>query len=118
MQYFYFRVSLGEKVAHDDDYLCSTAMAVNALLYTWMDGDRLSPDVPFQVKTVVVGASKWLMKYAKQMPAKSVVFSGSVKSTEVSAAHHPSLAKTDHNCYFCFSSCRIFLFSILTTLPD
>jgi len=59
-------------------------MALNALLYTWIDGDQLSPDVPLDVKKVVVGASKWLMKHAKRMPAKCVVFSGSVKSTEVS----------------------------------
>ena len=87
MQYFYFCVLLGEKVVHKDDCLCSTAMAVNTLLYTWTDGDRFSPDVPFQVKRVVVGASKWLMKYAKQMPAKCAIFSWPVLDGKVSATH-------------------------------
>ena len=59
-------------------------MAVNALLYTWMDGDRLSPDVPFEVKTVIVRASKWLMKYAKRLPAKNVFFSMPIHNTDVS----------------------------------
>ena len=85
MQYFYFCVLLGQTVVYDDDCLFSTAMAANALLYIWMDGDRLLPDVPFQVKTVVVGASKWLIKYAKRMPAKCVLFSWPVHDTEVSA---------------------------------
>ena len=85
MQYFYFCVLLGERVVHKDDCLCSTAMAVNTLLYTWTDGDQLSPDIPFQVKMVVAGASKWLIKYAKRMPAKCVVFSWPVHDLEVSS---------------------------------
>ena len=50
MQHLYLCVLLGEKVVHDNDCLCSTAMAVNALLNTWTDGDQLSQDVPFLLK--------------------------------------------------------------------
>lgn len=49
---------------HADDVLCSTAMAINTLLCTWMEGDQLVSDVPPEVKKVIIGASKWLIKYA------------------------------------------------------
>ncbi len=69
---------------HAEDVLCSTSMAINALLYTWMEGNALVKETPIQVKKVVVGAAKWLVKHALNAKAKCVVFSGSVKSENVS----------------------------------
>ncbi len=58
-------------------------MAVNALLYIWTSGDAFVPKVPGGVKEVVGNASLWLVKNAKKGKAYNVVFSGSVKSSEV-----------------------------------
>lgn len=74
---------IGKRVERGEDRLCSTAMAINTLLYTWMEGDRWVPSVPSLVKDLVGNASLWLAKNVKQGKAYNVVFSGSVKSSEV-----------------------------------
>ena len=62
-------------------------MAVNALLYTWMSGEKLLPNTPTAVKNAVVRASEWLTQntLTGQYKPYSAVFSGSVKSMEVSS---------------------------------
>ena len=75
--------SSGETVRHGEDRVCSTAMAINALLFSWTTGDKLDPEVPAHVKEVVANASLWLMKNVKKRKAYNVVFSGSVKANEV-----------------------------------
>ena len=74
----------GERVNHAEDRICSTAMAVNTLLYIWTTGERFVSDVPTDVKDVVGNASLWLVKNAMKGKAYNAVFSGSVKSGEVS----------------------------------
>ena len=63
--------------------MCSTAMAINTLLYTWMNGDEFISSVPRAVKEVVRNASLWLAKNVKKNKPYNVVFSGSVKLEEV-----------------------------------
>ena len=58
-------------------------MAINTLLYTWMEGDNFTSDTPRAVKIIVVNASKWLAQNIKKLKAYNAVFSGSVKSMEV-----------------------------------
>lgn len=73
---------LGEPVKHGEDRVCSTAMAINTLLYTWMDGEVFISSVPEAVKEVVRNASLWLARNIKKMKPYNVVFSGSVKLVE------------------------------------
>lgn len=73
----------GERVKHGEDRVCSTAMAVNTLLYTWMTGEEFIPSVPKAVKDVVVNASVWLTKNMKKTKPFNVIYSGSVKAFEV-----------------------------------
>lgn len=80
----------GEKVKHGEDRVCSTAMAINTLLYTWMSGDEFISSVPKVVKEVVRNASLWLAKNVKKNKPYNVVFSGSVKSEEVLTIISPS----------------------------
>lgn len=62
-------------------------MAINTLLYTWMDGEEFIPSVPEAVKEVVRNASLWLARNVKTSKPYNVVFSGSVKLGEV--YNHP-----------------------------
>lgn len=73
----------GETVKHGEDRVCSTAMAINTLLYTWMDGDKFISSVTKAVKELVSNASLWLAKNVKKNKPYNVVFSGSVKLVEV-----------------------------------
>ena len=62
-------------------------MAINALLYVWMGSEeKLLPNTPATVKNVVVRASEWLIlnTLTGHYKCYSAVFSGSVKSDEVS----------------------------------
>lgn len=68
---------------HGEDRVCSTSMAINALLYIWTSGGEFVSKVPGSVKEVVGNASLWLMANVKKGKAYNVVFSGSVKSSEV-----------------------------------
>ena len=52
----------GETVKHAEDRLYSTALAINVLLYTWMEGNNFVPSVPSSVKSLVCKASQWLAK--------------------------------------------------------
>lgn len=81
-------ISSGEPVKHGEDRVCSTAMAINTLLYTWMDGEVFISSVPEAVKEVVRNASLWLARNIKKMKPYNVVFSGSVKLVEVGMANH------------------------------
>ena len=74
----------GKPVERGEDRLCSTAMAVNTLLYTWMSGDHLLDHTPSKVKEVISNASLWLLRNANKAAAYNVVFSGSVKADSVS----------------------------------
>ena len=76
-------LSIGKKEESGDDRLCSTAMAANTLLYTWMNGKNLISSVPQAVINVVTGAVHWMVKNAKG-PAYNVLFSGSMKTADVS----------------------------------
>lgn len=78
------RVFSGRTVEHGEDRVCSTAVAINALLYTWMKGDMFLPSVPTAVKEVVGNASLWLANNVKKSKPYNVMFSGSVKEVEVS----------------------------------
>ena len=66
-------------------------MAINALLYTWMSGEKLLPNIPAAVKNVIVRASEWLIQNALTGKYKpySTVFSGSVKDINVSVLSIP-----------------------------
>ncbi len=66
-----------------DDRLCSTAMVVNALVNTWTSNMTFLNDVPEEVKTVIKGAVHWMVTNYKG-PAYNVLFSGSVKTEDVS----------------------------------
>ena len=70
---------------HAQDRIFSTAMAVNVLLYTWMEGDALLAETPAAVMETVDKATKWLVENTLSGKYKpwNVVFSGSVKGTEV-----------------------------------
>lgn len=59
-------------------------MAVNALLYSWMAGDKFLPTLPLEVKQVIANASRWLAQNVKTGKTYNVVFSGSVKLGAVS----------------------------------
>ena len=78
---------------HAQDRIFSTAMAVNALLYTWMKGDTLLVDTPAAVKETVDKASQWLVENTLSGKYKpwNAVFSGSVKSYAVSYNKYLSL---------------------------
>lgn len=65
---------------HGEDRVCSTAVAINALLYTWMIGNDFVPGVPTAVKEVVGNASLWLANNVKKSKPFNVMFSGSVKA--------------------------------------
>ena len=69
---------------HGEDRVCSTAVAINALLYTWMNRNEFIPSVPTVVKEVVGNASLWLANNVKKSKPFNVMFSGSVKVDEVS----------------------------------
>ncbi len=71
---------------HGEDRIGSTAMAVNALLYTWTEKGHLLPTTPSAVKVLVSRASKWLVENTLTGEYKpyNVFFSGSVKSVDVS----------------------------------
>ena len=81
-------------------------MAVNALLYTWTERGKLLPSTPSEVVEVVRAAADWLKENSltgKFRPLNAV-FSGSVKSIEVSFTLH-------HLCHFThinFSVCFLF----------
>ena len=76
----------GKKENSAEDRLCSTAVAVNALLYTWTENQKLLPNTPQKVRTVINNASQWLVKHAlsDKYKAFNVIFSGSVKTVDVS----------------------------------
>ena len=78
--------SSGKSVNHAEDRVCSTAVAVNALLYTWTANHRLDPSTPVAVNNTVVKACKWLLKNSLSGKYKNfnVLFSGSVKLAAVS----------------------------------
>lgn len=61
-------------------------MAVNVLLYTWMEGDTLLAETPAAVKETVGNASQWLLLNTLSGKYKpwNAVFSGSVKGVNVS----------------------------------
>ena len=84
-EHLYTSLSLfpGKTVKHGEDRVCSTAMAINTLLYTWMVGNQLMLDTPKPVVDVVKNASLWLVKNAKKGKPYNVFFSGSVKLGEV-----------------------------------
>lgn len=73
---------IGKRVNHGDDRICSTSMAVNALLYTWSEHNQLVPDLPPNVKDVLVRGCDWLASNAlgSRYQHMNVFFSGSVKS--------------------------------------
>lgn len=79
----------GKPVNHGEDRIVSTAMAVNTLLYTWMDGDKLLPSAPSPVLKTVMNASEWLVRNTLSGKYKpfNVLFSGSVKTVDVSKIH-------------------------------
>ena len=64
----------GKTVKHSEDRLYSTALAINALLSTWMEGDNFVPSVPSSVKSVVSKASQWLAKNIGKEKATGVFF--------------------------------------------
>ena len=70
---------------HAQDRIFSTAMAVNVLLYTWMEGDILLAETPAAVIEIVDKAAKWLIENTLSGKYKpwNVVFSGSVKGISV-----------------------------------
>lgn len=76
----------GKSVNHAEDRVCSTAVAVNALLYTWTANQKLNPSTPTDVGDTIVKACKWLLKNSLGGKYKSfnVLFSGSVKLEAVS----------------------------------
>ena len=86
VQLFHSIVHAGKPVNHGEDRICSTAMAVNALLYTWTEKGKLLPDVPDNVTKLVIGASEWLTQntLSGQYKPFNAVFSGSVKTEDVS----------------------------------
>ena len=70
---------------HHDDRICSTAMAINTLFYSWSEKNQLMPETPIDVQQIIIQASEWLVDYVlsgKYKP-KNAFFSGSVKSTTV-----------------------------------
>ena len=64
----------GQTVKHGEDRLYSTALAINVLLYTWMEGDNFTPSVPSSVKSVVYKASQWLAKNIGKEKASGAFF--------------------------------------------
>ena len=76
----------GKPVSHGEDRIYSTAMAVNALLYTWTERGRLVADTPAMVTDTVTRACKWLLENSLSGKYKpyNAFFSGSVKALEVS----------------------------------
>ena len=70
---------------HAQDRIFSTAMAVNILLYTWMEGDTLLAETPAAVVETVNKAAQWLIGDTLSGKYKpwNVVFSGSVKDFDV-----------------------------------
>jgi hypothetical protein len=76
----------GIPVNHGDDRIFSTSMAINSLLYTWSQGDKLVSDVPTNVRELLVKACNWLMHNANsdRYQHSNAFFSGSVKSSQVS----------------------------------
>lgn len=65
-------------------------MAVNVLLYTWMEGDALLAETPAAVKETVNKAALWLVNNTLSGKYKpwNAVFSGSVKGVAVSHLTH------------------------------
>ena len=63
-------------------------MAVNVLLYTWMEGDTLLAETPAAVVETVDKAAQWLIGNTLSGKYKpwNVVFSGSVKAITVREA--------------------------------
>ena len=76
----------GKRENHGEDRIVSTAMAVNTLLYTWMDGDKFLPTTPSSVLKTVMNGTEWLVRNALSGKYKplNVLFSGSVKTADVS----------------------------------
>lgn len=68
-----------------EDRICTTAMAVNTLLYTWTVGGEFIADTPTAVRDVTSKAGLWLSQNVLSGEYKpySVTFSGSVKSVDV-----------------------------------
>ena len=85
MYYFSPLLSPDKPVNHAQDRIFSTAMAVNALLYTWMEGDTLLAETPAAVVETVDKAARWLIENTLSGKYKpwNVVFSGSVKGLAV-----------------------------------
>ena len=71
---------------HGEDRICSTAMALNTLLYTWTVRGELVADTPTAVRDVASKAGQWLTRnvLSGDFEAYCVTFSGSVKSMTVS----------------------------------
>ena len=70
---------------HGDDRIHSTAMAVNALFYTWTSRGQLLTDMPDNVKEIIDKACQWLTKYAVSFSFRplNAFFSGSMKGPMV-----------------------------------
>ena len=84
MSVLHFLTDKPEKNA--EDRISSTAVAVNALFYTWTENQKLIPTTPPQVIRVIRNASQWLLKHtlSGQYKPYNVIFSGSVKTIDVS----------------------------------
>ena len=71
---------------HGEDRICTTAMAFNALLYSWTVDGRFISNTPPAVMDVLSRAGQWLAQnvFSGKFEPFCVTFSGSVKSYIVS----------------------------------
>ena len=93
----------GKPISHGEERIYSTAMAVNALLYTWTEQGKLLDETPASVRDTATRASKWLLEYSLSDKYKpfNAFFSGSIKGPDV------GLPEYYYN-YSGFHKCRSF----------
>ena len=75
----------GKPISHGEDRIYSTAMAVNALLYSWTERGKLLAETPASMRDTATRASKWLLEYSLSDKYKpfNAFFSGSIKGPDV-----------------------------------
>ncbi|RUS77973.1 hypothetical protein EGW08_014282 [Elysia chlorotica] len=88
----------GKPLNRGEDRIFTTAMAINALVYTWTDYDKSTKKsswkagVPDVVKEVVAGSAEWLHKHATsgQYEPWNAFFSGSMKGFNTFPTLYPA----------------------------